>query len=94
MADGTTDRLLAGLMPQDQELTAYVKDASLQPVQNPIKPFVAKTIVDNKIIDDARIKYIMGELDEKGWNEAIQKWRISNGDKLINDYNEQYTKTK
>ncbi|MCZ8516985.1 hypothetical protein O9H85_32450 [Paenibacillus filicis] len=46
--------------------------------------------MDDKIIEDARTKYIIGELDENGWKAAIQKWRTNRGDQLIEDFQKQY----
>ncbi|MCR8635823.1 extracellular solute-binding protein [Paenibacillus radicis (ex Xue et al. 2023)] len=92
VADGITDRVTAGLNPYDTEIAKVVTDKELKMVNDLSIPFTSKTVVDPKIIDDARTKYIMGELDEKGWSDAIQKWRSSNGDKLIKEYADQYAK--
>ncbi|TVY08822.1 extracellular solute-binding protein [Paenibacillus cremeus] len=92
VADGITDRVSAGLNSFDAEIASVVTDKELKIINDLSTPFTSKTVVDPKIIDDARTKYIMGQLDEKGWNDAIQKWRSSNGDKLIKEYEEQYAK--
>jgi putative aldouronate transport system substrate-binding protein len=92
VADGITDRVLAGLSPSDAQIAKVISDKELKMINDPTIPFTSKTIVDIKIIEDARSKYIMGQLDEKGWNDAIAKWRSNNGDKLIKEYNEQYAK--
>jgi putative aldouronate transport system substrate-binding protein len=93
VADGITGRVAAGLNPFDAEIAKVVTDKELKIINDLTVPFTSKTVVDPKIIDDARTKYIMEQLDEKGWNDAIQKWRSSNGDKLIKEYSDQYEKT-
>jgi putative aldouronate transport system substrate-binding protein len=92
VADGITDRVAAGLNPSDVEIAKVVTDKELKLINDLSVPFTSKSVVDPKIIDDARTKYIMGQLDEKGWNDAIQKWRSNNGDKLIKEYEDQYAK--
>ncbi|MFH5182506.1 sugar ABC transporter permease [Paenibacillus sp. TAB 01] len=46
----------------------------------------------NKIVNDARIKYIMGELDEAGWKRALDSWSKAGGDKVTQEFNDQYAK--
>jgi putative aldouronate transport system substrate-binding protein len=90
VADGITGRVL----DTNEEIANVVNDKELKMISDPTVPFTTKTIVDQKIIDDARTKYIMGQLDLDGWNAAIDKWRKNNGDKLIKEYNDQYAKVK
>src|SRR5690625_2375748 len=42
------------------------------------------------IIDDARIKYIVGQIDEDGLDEAEELWLKSGGQELIDEMNELY----
>jgi putative aldouronate transport system substrate-binding protein len=66
-------------------------------VGNPAAPFVAKSWatkgaqLDN-IINEARIKYIVGQIDDKGWDDAIAAWKTSGGDDVTKEYNEDYLK--
>jgi putative aldouronate transport system substrate-binding protein len=48
----------------------------------------------DKIISDAQTKFIMGNIDEQGWNKAIEEWRKNGGDKIIQEYNTEYAKSK
>jgi len=63
-------------------------------VTNPTEPYVSKTYttkgaqLDN-IIEDARVKFIVGQIDEKGFDAAIATWKKSGGDDVITEYNEQ-----
>lgn len=46
-----------------------------------------------KAITDAQVKYVLGELDEKGWNDAVDKWRKNGGDKIIEEFTADYNKS-
>ncbi|WP_284640057.1 extracellular solute-binding protein [Paenibacillus silviterrae] len=46
-----------------------------------------------KAITDAQTKYILGELDEKGWNDAVDKWRKGGGDKIMEEFSADYNKS-
>ena len=43
-----------------------------------------------QIMDDARIQYIVGSIDEAGWEAAISNWRTMGGDKMIEEINAIY----
>jgi putative aldouronate transport system substrate-binding protein len=44
----------------------------------------------DKIIMDASVKYIMGEIDEAGYKKQVDIWRSRGGDKVIEEYAELY----
>lgn len=46
-----------------------------------------------KAITDAEVKYVLGELDDKGWNDAVNKWRAGGGDKIIEEFTADYNKS-
>lgn len=46
-----------------------------------------------KAITDAQVKYVLGELDDKGWNDAVAKWRSGGGDKIIEEFTADYNKS-
>jgi putative aldouronate transport system substrate-binding protein len=76
--------------------TAQVQKANLDiVVPNPAEPLVSDVYarkgaqMDN-IINDARTKYIVGQIDEKGFEEAIKLWRSSGGDEYIAEINKLY----
>lgn len=48
--------------------------------------------LDN-VINDARIKFIVGQIDEAGLKSAFEVWRKTGGDELVKEMNELYTKT-
>ncbi|MBE7720655.1 MAG: hypothetical protein E7243_14220 [Lacrimispora celerecrescens] len=41
-------------------------------------------------INDAKIKYVIGELDLDGWKAAIEDWKAAGGEQIIKEYSEQY----
>ncbi|WP_199613558.1 extracellular solute-binding protein [Paenibacillus alkalitolerans] len=47
-----------------------------------------------QIITDATYKFMMGDLDEAGFQAAIDKWLKDGGDKVIKEINEQYQASK
>ncbi|WPC09609.1 extracellular solute-binding protein [Globicatella sp. PHS-GS-PNBC-21-1553] len=43
-----------------------------------------------KIIEDATVQYIMGEIDKDGFKAAVSQWREQGGDQIILEYEEAY----
>ncbi|MBB3111618.1 putative aldouronate transport system substrate-binding protein [Paenibacillus phyllosphaerae] len=93
-------------MPEDRSLkvkqtplrikqTELMKENEKTIVSNPAEPFIS-TVYSQKgaqldnMINDARIKYIVGKIDEAGFQEAIEAWKKSGGDELIAEMNELY----
>jgi len=63
-------------------------------IANPAEPYVSKTYTTNgaqldNIIEDARVKFIVGQIDEKGFDAAVALWKKSGGDAVASEYNEQ-----
>lgn len=68
-------------------------------VTNPAEPFISKVYTEkgaqlDNIINDARIKFIVGQLDEAGFKAALELWKKSGGDELIKEMNELYAAGK
>ncbi|OMF38345.1 hypothetical protein BK133_02150 [Paenibacillus sp. FSL H8-0548] len=68
-------------------------------VANPAEPFISKVYTEkgaqlDNIINDARIKYIVGQIDEAAFKDALALWRKSGGDDLIKEMNELYAASK
>jgi putative aldouronate transport system substrate-binding protein len=49
--------------------------------------------LDN-IIGDARIQYIVGQIDDAGFDAAIELWKKTGGDDYIREINELYKAAK
>ncbi|MGO4106962.1 extracellular solute-binding protein [Paenibacillus sp. YAF4_2] len=44
----------------------------------------------NQIISDATYQYILGQMDEAGFDQEIEKWRRSGGEQIIEEYTKSY----
>jgi putative aldouronate transport system substrate-binding protein len=68
-------------------------------VSNPAESLISNTQSEigadlDKIINDARVKFIMGVIDENGWNQAIESWLKAGGSNVIKEMSEEYAKSK
>ncbi len=64
-------------------------------VGNPAEPLVSEIYAQlgqqlDNIIEDARIQYIVGQIDDAGFDAAVQLWRETGGDKYIEEINRLY----
>ncbi|MFD0675699.1 MULTISPECIES: extracellular solute-binding protein [unclassified Paenibacillus] len=65
------------------------------PAQSLYSPMMwEKESVLNSIIEDARTKYIIGQLNDAGWEEAIEQWKKNGGDNVISEFEADYVKSK
>lgn len=68
-------------------------------VPNPAEPLVSNTYtirgiqLDN-IIEDARVKFIIGQINESGFKAALDLWKNSGGQDVIKEINNEYSKYK
>lgn len=75
--------------------TALMKENEQYVVPNPAEPFIS-TVYSQKgpqlddIINDARIKYIVGQIDEAGFTAAIELWKKTGGNDLVDEMNQLY----
>jgi putative aldouronate transport system substrate-binding protein len=77
----------------DNKFRTMMKENEAIAVTNPAEPLISQTAVEkgtelNKIITDARVKFITGAIDEAGYNKEIERWRAQGGDQIIRDYTE------
>jgi putative aldouronate transport system substrate-binding protein len=97
--DGGSLAMKGKLPPIEEKLEALRKKNEQIAVPNMIEPFVSTTQTEKggqleKIISDAQVKFVMGNIDETGWTKAIEDWRKNGGDKIIEEYNAEYAKAK
>ncbi|WP_274651366.1 extracellular solute-binding protein [Paenibacillus humicola] len=64
-------------------------------VPNPAEPLISKVYAQkgaqlDNIISDARIKFIVGQIDENGFKQAVDLWRSSGGDDYTAEINSLY----
>ncbi len=62
-------------------------------VGNPAAPYISTVYAQrgqqlDNIIKDARIQYIVGQIDENGLDEAVELWKRSGGDDYIAEINQ------
>ena len=43
-------------------------------------------------MEDATYQYFLGQIDEAGFDEAIEKWKNAGGVQVIEEYTEDYNK--
>jgi putative aldouronate transport system substrate-binding protein len=68
-------------------------------VTNPALTLNSKTYSEkgeelDTMIRDAQTKFIMGKIDEAGWQSEMENWRRAGGDKLMEEYTAEYAKRK
>ena len=64
-------------------------------IKNPIIPLDSDTYDEDgegldQIIEDATYNYMLGEIDEAGFDEAIETWKKQGGEKVIEEYSKAY----
>ena len=59
----------------------------------PAEDFALMTRI-SAIISDARVRFIMGHIDEQGFLDAVAQWRQQGGDKLIQELTSGYEKAE
>lgn len=83
--------------PLGEKGTNVPKESLKNAVPNPALNLISATYSERgaeleQIIYDAQTKYIMGKIDDAGWQAEVEKWKKSGGDKLIKEYEEAYAK--
>ncbi|TPE69793.1 extracellular solute-binding protein [Halalkalibacterium halodurans] len=81
--------------PLYEEYERLTEDNNEIIVTNPAEPLFSPTYTERgtelqKIIDDATYKYILGELDEDGFEAEVERWLTNGGESIIEELNEDY----
>ncbi|MDQ1910782.1 extracellular solute-binding protein [Paenibacillus sp. GD4] len=66
-------------------------------IENPVNAFISDTYSEkgkelDKLIADARTKFIMGAIDENAWKKVTEQWMQNGGSKIIEEYTAEYNK--
>jgi putative aldouronate transport system substrate-binding protein len=90
---------LTGNSTLDTKVNETYADMASIAVQNPAIALISQTMTEKgaqltKIIDDAKIKFILGELDEAGFKQEVDKWLKSGGQKILDEYAAENAKVK
>lgn len=83
--------------PGKQLVNEMIAENDTFAVMDPTVPLESATASERgtelqKLIIDATIKYIMGKIDEKGFDAEVKKWKESGGDAMKKEYEEAYKK--
>lgn len=83
--------------PIAAEVSKQLKDNAKYAVYDVATPLESATNNEKgnsltKIIEDARTKYVMGIMDEAGFQAEVKRWQEQGGQKIIEEYTESYQK--
>lgn len=104
MSTSTNGYRAYDLLPADQperelwDLRWSLHDRDEQTaVHNPALPLISETQIQrgaqiDRIINDARVRFYAGEIDENGLEAEIQRWYQEGGQQIVDELNEQYAK--
>ncbi|MDF2961314.1 MAG: transporter substrate-binding protein [Paenibacillus sp.] len=97
IVDGLQAAIQGQRNPIDQAWISAKQEMNANVVTNPAITLISKTLTErgtelNQVLEDARVKFIIGEIDEAGWEAEMKKWRSAGGDKVIEEMNELYSK--
>ncbi|SDY03338.1 putative aldouronate transport system substrate-binding protein [Evansella caseinilytica] len=90
------DKVLAATPNELKQLEAQILEDNIEiVVPNPAEALISEVYSKqgqqlDTIISDARIQYIVGQIDETGLDEAIELWEKSGGNELVAEMNELY----
>lgn len=84
--------------PDKQLVNEMISENDEFAVMDPSVPLESPTASERgtelqKLIIDATIKYIMGEIDDKGFKAEVKRWKESGGDQMKKEYEEAYEKS-
>lgn len=76
-----------------------IKENEKYLVHNPAEPYISEVYVRNgyeldRIIANARTAYILGKIDEQGWEAAMKQWEESGGWEVKQEINLLYRKKR
>ncbi|SFK97969.1 putative aldouronate transport system substrate-binding protein [Paenibacillus sp. 1_12] len=83
--------------PAVTKFNKLIADNEKFAVPNPALPLLSKTYMEkgkqlDQVISDARTKFIIGEIDEKGFEQAVANWQKIGGDQVMAEYKTEYDK--
>jgi putative aldouronate transport system substrate-binding protein len=83
--------------PLGEKGTRMARENAKYAIANPVLTLTSTTYSDrgkelDQMIGDAQTKYIMGKIDDAGWDAEVARWRKAGGDQVIKEYEESYKK--
>ncbi|MNP47306.1 Lipoprotein LipO precursor [compost metagenome] len=81
--------------PVAEKAEQLVNDAVKFSISDPTAALDSRTFTEKgarlqDIIKDATYKFMLGEIDEKGFQDAVKKWKDQGGNTIIEEYNASY----
>lgn len=87
--------------PADSEVTKNWKNATETYAESAVRNYASPLLSDtqtekggelDKILKDAAVQYIMGMIDEAGYDAAVELWFAEGGTQIVEEYNVAYQK--
>ncbi|MEC0334242.1 ABC transporter substrate-binding protein, partial [Paenibacillus macerans] len=87
------------LDPISEKVLQVEKENEQFAVKDPTMSLVSDTWAERgaeltQILIDAKVKFIMGKLDENGWKQQLEKFKQAGGDKVAEEYAAALAKSK
>lgn len=88
--------------PSDSGITKAWKDATVKYAESCVRdyssPLLSATQTEkggelDKLLTDAKVKYITGEIEEAGYDAAVKEWYAQGGAQIAGEYTEAYQKS-
>jgi putative aldouronate transport system substrate-binding protein len=85
--------------PLSEKYDALTKDNQRIVVPNPVESISSPMFTDkgpelHSIINNATYHFILGQIDEKGFQLAVERWLAGGGDVIIQEYNQEYARRR
>lgn len=95
LADTTNVTPALQSMPVAEKAEKLVQEAVKFAIPDPTTPLDSKTYNEKgarlqEIIKDATYQFMLGKIDENGFQDAIKKWQSEGGAQIIEEYNAAY----
>lgn len=97
VADVGTPRALP--YPVDRRVEEVQKENIDFVVANPTEPLTSNTYAEkgaqlDQLVRDARVQFVVGALDEAGFQAVVDQWFEQGGQEIVDEYTEAYEATK
>lgn len=93
----STIKMLESLftLPAKEKAEKLTLDNNQFLIHDPTAPLDSKTYTERgtrlqEIIKDATYKFMLGSIDEAGFQQEVEKWRKDGGDQIIEEFNASY----
>lgn len=86
---------LKSASPLRQKVDEVIRENTSIIVTNPAEglesaTYIQKGVMLDDMVNEARIQYITGKIDDQGFDQVLEAWKINGGDNVIVEVNEAY----